>query len=373
MPKQSPQIAIFGAGIAGLWLLHTLKQRGYDAVLFEREAIGCGQTIAAQGIIHSGLKFSLAGKVSTLAQSISAMPNRWREHLKTDLKDTIVSAESHQLLIPHGFFGGLTKLVTQKALGNNVHEINQNDWPQHLQNSGFKGSLIYMDEPVIEVPSLIHALAQPYRDYIKHADESVLSEINPKLTIFTSAASNHNIAKNMQHDKGLETQKRPLLQGMMKNAPFPLYGHLVGKTDKPVASITTHKTSDGELVWYLGGGIAERSINANPEDVYKDVLKAFSKYLPNVDFSNAQWATLPINRIEGKSNTDGWMPSAPTIHRARNALYCWPTKMTFAPLLGDMVLKEINFEPSHTQTALDLPNANFAQAPWDTAQWTKLN
>ncbi len=371
--NKSPDIAIFGAGIAGLWLLHTLKQRGYDVVLFERETIGCGQTIAAQGIIHSGLKFSLAGKVSTLAKSISAMPDRWREHLHTDLKHTKISADSHQLLIPHGFFGGLTKLVAQKALGNNVHEIDQVDWEVSLKNSGFKGSLIYMDEPVLDVPSLIRSLADPYRDYIKRADETILNEISPKRTIFTSAAKNHAIAKQFAHDKGLETQKRPLLQAMMKKAPFPLYGHLVGKTDKPIASITTHKTTSEELVWYFGGGVAERSTDAPPEDLYKDILKALTKYLPNINISDAQWASLPINRIEGKSNTDGWMPDTPTIHRAGNTIYCWPTKLTFAPLLGDMILKEIDFEPSTTQTLLDLPNAEYAQTPWDIAKWTKLN
>lgn len=369
----SPDIAIFGAGIAGLWLLHTLKQRGYDVILFERNTIGCGQTIAAQGIIHSGLKFSLAGKVSSLAQSISAMPDRWREHLKTDLQATKLNEKSHQLLIPKGFFGGLTKLVAQKALGNNVHEIKRNDWSADLINSGFSGSLIYMDEPVLNVPSLLRALAEPYRDCIKQADEEILNHITPKLTIFTSAQSNHTIAKTKKQDNGLETQKRPLLQAMMKNAPFPLYGHLVGKTDKPLASITTHKTLKDELVWYFGGGVAERLTDTNPELLFKDCINALSKYLPNLDLQNIEWAALPINRIEGKSNTDGWMPDTPTIHRAENTLYCWPTKMTFAPLLGDMILKEIDFLPSKTITRLDLPNAEYTKAPWDTSKWITLN
>ena len=68
-----PDIVIFGAGIAGLWTFHSLKKMGYDVLLLERESIGGGQTIASQGIIHSGLKFSLAGKVNKLAKSISAM------------------------------------------------------------------------------------------------------------------------------------------------------------------------------------------------------------------------------------------------------------------------------------------------------------
>ena len=74
-------IVIFGAGIAGLWTFNHLKSLGYDVLLLERDAIGCGQTIASQGIIHSGLKFSLAGKVNTLAKTLSTMPDRWRNAL----------------------------------------------------------------------------------------------------------------------------------------------------------------------------------------------------------------------------------------------------------------------------------------------------
>ena len=388
--EKSPDIVIFGAGIAGLWTFNHLKTLGYDVVLFEKESIGCGQTIASQGIIHSGLKFSLAGKVNTLAKSISAMPGRWHDALNGDgivnLSSAKMSAESQHLLIPSGFFGNLTKLVAQKALGNNVHDIAQDDWPTEIKNSGFKGSLIFMDEPVLDVPSVLKALAAPYQDCIKkisaeqaHAPFAFLKEsgFSPKRVIFTSARSNHIIAKQNAHDAGLETQARPLLQGMIKNAPFPLFAHLVGKTDKPVASVTTHKTENGELVWYLGGGVAERKKEANPDEVYGTAIEVFAKYLPNINTSNMEWATLPIDRIEGKSKTDGWMPDTPTVHTTKDALYCWPTKLTFAPMLADMIVKDLaeqGITPSQKTAELPfLENATFSKTPWDDAQWTKLN
>lgn len=387
---RSPDIVIFGAGIAGLWAFHRLKKHGYDVLLLEKDSIGCGQTIASQGIIHSGLKFSLAGKVNKLARSISAMPLMWRDALsgigEIDLSAAKLSATSQQLLIPSGFMGGLTSLIAQRALGNNVHSIDKKDWPQDIKSSGFNGSLIFMDEPVLDVPSVLRALAAPYRDYIRKIDNQYADQpyyflkrhnINPKRIIFTSAMSNHDIAKSNGDDAGLETQKRPLLQGMIKNAPFPLFAHLVGKTDKPVVSITTHKTSDGALVWYLGGGAAERSKDANPQDVYAHALKAFKSYLPNIDLSNAAWSTLPIDRVEGKSKTDSWMPDTPTIHRTEKALYCWPTKLTFAPMLADMImedLKKSGITPSGQQTDFSfLPEIGFTQTPWDNAQWTKFS
>ncbi len=389
-PKYSVDIVIFGAGIAGLWTFHRLKKLGYDVVLFEQSSIGCGQTIAAQGILHSGLKFSLAGKVNTLAQSISKMPERWKDAMAgtgdVDLGAATVNTASQQLLIPSGFLGGITKIITQRMLGDQVREVPQAEWPKDLKNSGFKGSAIYMDEPVVDVPSVLRALADPYSDYIKKITKENAAQpfeflqnhgITAKRVIFTAAKSNQEIALKNNDNVGLETQKRPLVQAMMKNAPFPLFAHLVGKTDKPIASITTHETESGELVWYLGGGVAERTMDTNPDNVYQDALTALKTYLPAINFEKAEWAALPIERIEGKSKTDSWMPDTPTIHKTGDVLYCWPTKMTFAPMLSDMImddLKSHNIKPSGQSTQINsFSRAEFTQTPWDKAKWKKLN
>ena len=166
-----PDIVIFGAGIAGLWTFHSLKKMGYDVLLLERESIGGGQTIASQGIIHSGLKFSLAGKVNKLAKSISAMNERWSAALcgtgEIDLSSVNINAKSQQLMIPHGIMGGITKLITKQALGNNAHNIAKDDWSEDTKSSGFKGSIVHMDEPVLDVPNLIRSLAEPYKDNIR--------------------------------------------------------------------------------------------------------------------------------------------------------------------------------------------------------------
>ncbi len=376
MAERHIDIVIVGAGIAGLWAFHRLKRMGYDVVLLENKAIGSGQTIASQGIIHSGLKYAFAGQINELAKSISAMPDLWRAALRgegpVDLSAARANASSQYLLIPDGFMGGLVKLVTKKVLGGNVHEIAKSDWPDDIRASAFKGSVVYMDEPVLDVPSVLRALAEPYQDCIRNA---VPSAFSAKRYIYTAAGSNQTIAKDRGEDDGLKTQARPLLMGMMKHAPYPLYAHLVGSSDKPVASITTHKAADGSLVWYLGGGVAERDKDSNPEEVYKAARKGFAKYMPKLDLSGVQWATLPIDRIEGKSSTQGWMPDTPTVHKVGNALYCWPTKLTFAPMLADMVVEDLNesgIAPSHkTSDFSSLSSVEYADAPWDGARWTK--
>lgn len=381
-------IVIFGAGIAGLWLHHRLRAAGYNALLLETSGIGGGQSVASQGILHSGLKYAFAGKVNKLAQSISAMPDSWRACLRgdgeIDLSATTVSTDSQLLLIPSGLMGGLVKLVTKKVLGGSVRAIDPADWPDDIKNSGFKGQVVYMDEPVLDVPSLVRNLADPYRDSIKQIgwddvqiDDAGITigdqRIEASRVIFTAAGSNHKIAKQLGHDKGLDTQARPLLMGMLRPAPFEVYAHLVGTSDKPVATITTHRAANGDLVWYLGGGVAERDKDADPAEVYKAALAGFKKYLPKLDLSDAKWSVLPIDRIEGRSDTDGWMPDTPTLHTHGKFIYAWPTKLTFAPLLSDTIFDKID-GPSGTMTDWGfLPNAPYSTTAWDNEDdWTQL-
>lgn len=383
MSNKKIDIAIFGAGIAGLWAFHRFKRMGYDVLLLERNTIGGGQTIASQGIIHSGLKYAFAGKINKLAESISAMPDLWRAALlgkgDVDLSAARYNSESQYLLIPKGFMGGLVTLVTKQVLGNNVHEVARGDWPQEIKDSGFKGTVVFMDEPVLDIASVISALAEPYKDSIRNIDSDdspadflAQHNIDAKHIICTAAGSNEVWAKAAEHDTKLATQHRPLLMGMLKPAPYPLYAHLVGSSDKPVATITSHKAEDGQWVWYLGGGVAERAKDADAQEVIDAARKGFAKYLPNVDLSDVEWATLPIDRVEGKSEIDGWMPDTPTIHSIGNVHYCWPTKLTFAPLLADRLLEKLDIEPSNNSTDFSfLPEVDYTEAPWDIVSWKK--
>ena len=99
--RYSTDIVIFGGGIAGLWLLNSLREAGYQAILFERHTIGGGQTLASQGIIHGGLKYALQGSLTGAAQAIAAMPERWRQCLAgegdMDLRGTRVLCEHYYM------------------------------------------------------------------------------------------------------------------------------------------------------------------------------------------------------------------------------------------------------------------------------------
>ena len=74
-------LMIFGGGIAGLWTMHEASRRGYSCLLLEAFALGSGQTVASQGIIHGGLKYTLQGMMTGSARRIREMPSIWRKSL----------------------------------------------------------------------------------------------------------------------------------------------------------------------------------------------------------------------------------------------------------------------------------------------------
>ena len=77
-------ILIIGGGIAGLWTFHRLMQAGFDVLLLEKNALGSGQTMASQGIIHGGSKYTLSGMMTASASAISAMPDRWQRCMEAE-------------------------------------------------------------------------------------------------------------------------------------------------------------------------------------------------------------------------------------------------------------------------------------------------
>ncbi|MCH8259649.1 MAG: FAD-dependent oxidoreductase, partial [Planctomycetes bacterium] len=77
-------VVILGGGGAGLWLLDELVRRDFSVLLLEANELGSGQTVASQGIIHGGLKYTLSGFMTPSASAIRDMPGVWRACLAGD-------------------------------------------------------------------------------------------------------------------------------------------------------------------------------------------------------------------------------------------------------------------------------------------------
>lgn len=150
---------IFGGGVAGLWLLNKLKQENLSALLLENKALGSGQTICSQGIIHSGVKYALTGKLTKSSQAIKNMPERWQRCLEgegeIDLASVTVLSES-QLMWSAGSLGAdLTTFFASKSLASRVCKLEKDHLPEIFADSEFKGSVYQLNEPLHTRPSRI--------------------------------------------------------------------------------------------------------------------------------------------------------------------------------------------------------------------------
>src|SRR5262245_52665500 len=123
-------VLLFGGGAAGLWCLDRFRRAGYHAILLESNALGCGQTIQAQGIIHGGGKYALRGvRDFDAVRATSLMPDRWLRSLAggspPDLRGTKVLSDSCLLWLPRGSamarlqsWGGMTLLAKAGLLAS---------------------------------------------------------------------------------------------------------------------------------------------------------------------------------------------------------------------------------------------------------------
>src|SRR3546814_16235877 len=77
-------VAVVGGGIAGLWLLARLQANGHSAVLVEAVALGAGQKLPSQGIIHSGLKSATDPNLKTARHATHDISERGRDRQEGD-------------------------------------------------------------------------------------------------------------------------------------------------------------------------------------------------------------------------------------------------------------------------------------------------
>ena len=335
-------IAIIGGGVSGLWTLHRLRDLGYDAHLFEKYALGTGQTIASQGIIHGGLKYALDGIMRPHTSALSGMPTRWLNCLggegEADLRNTRVLCE-HQVL---NFNNSVVGSFATKLMFGQVTPTSNGEYE--------------LDEPVLDVKSLLDNLQSLNSEYIYQCEP-----VKHRLAIYTAGTGNES--------PNLNTQRRPLRMIMVRGMPHKEYTHYVGTSSKPLATVTTHELNN-EFVWYIGGEVAEEAIN-------KFVPLKFAKQrmeiiMPRTAWSNRLWAFHDVNRAE-----PAWgltLPSRPTIVTNGDTCVAWPAKLAFAPVLADEVVKWVltkDIAPKRSYS-LALPKPLTAKYPWETADWVML-
>ncbi|MEH6492229.1 NAD(P)/FAD-dependent oxidoreductase [Halopseudomonas sp.] len=380
-------ICILGGGIAGLWLNARLRQLGYSTLLVERGALGGGQSVKSQGIIHGGTKYALNGKLSSAAEAIADMPERWRACLagtgELDLQGVRVLSEHHYLWSPGSLISNLAGFFASKALRGRVEQIKGKQLPRVFADRAFKGKVYQLAELVIDVPAVVQRLAEL-------AGDSLISDSSPHL--LRAADGGIEAVRLQQHQikaqryilsagEGTESllndwqqaepamQRRPLQMVLVKGPALPpLFAHCLGSSPKPRLTVTTHPCADGQWCWYLGGDLAEQGAGQGPDELISKAKRELQDLLPWVSLEGTRWTTLPVNRAE-PAQSGLVRPDTAFVQAVGNALISWPTKLALAPNLADQVIEMLEAQQikptTNAEPASELPRPKVSAPVWD--------
>lgn len=377
-------IVIVGGGIAGLWLLHRVKQLGFSAILLESDALGAGQTIKSQGIIHGGMKYALQGAMTESARALNDIPSIWRAcldgHGEIDLSYVpILSPE--QYLWTTSILSKFAGMVASKTLKSDTLKLEKSKYPEIFRTPHFKGEVYTLAEMVVDVHALVFELAKPYFDCIYKieptfdltfdANDRVKTlitnnvKIQAQKYIFTAGSGNQFVLEKFKKPP-TAMQKRPLHMVMVKHdIATPLYGHCLGLSSLPRLTITTHRASDEKNVWYIGGQIAEEGVKRDSVSQIQATKKELQDLFPWLDLNNAEYASFLVDRAENKE-PDGNRPSHFYFKDFENVIIAWPTKLAFAPQLAATIVKRFNIHPGqYHKVNIELPKPTIANLPWE--------
>ena len=386
-------VVIFGGGVAGLWILNRLIQAGYQTLLLENNALGAGQTRYSQGIIHGGTKYALTGKLTASSESIFAMPKIWRDCLEgngeVDLSSAKILSEHQYMWSTPSLLSRLSGFFASRVVRGRMIAVKKDNYPAAFQNSKFKGKVYQLDEPVLDAGSVINALATPNKNNIMQIKsltnysenelrvESANGEhwsITSKKIVLSAGEGNADLLKKMNRTKP-EMQVRPLQMVMVRGGlPEKLYAHCLGASVNPRITITSSEDKKGNIVWYMGGQLAEDGVNRTAEEQIDIAKEELQSLMPWLNFSAMQWSTLNINRAEPKQK-EGQRPSTSFVYEENNIITTWPTKLALAPNLAKDVLKQLekyNVIKSTSSEMAEFSHAHIADLPWqEEEKWSR--
>ncbi|MGE4407949.1 NAD(P)/FAD-dependent oxidoreductase [Pseudomonas sp.] len=387
MPESlSTDVLIVGGGVAGLWLNARLRQQGFATLLVEKGALGGGQSVKSQGIIHGGTKYALHGALTGASEAIADMPRRWREALEgsgeLDLSGVRLLSDAHYLWSPGTLAGNLTSFFASKAVRSRVGQVRGDELPPALQHPRFKGKVYRLSELVLDVPSLIARLAELAGDSLlagerieplREGEELVGlrvdgRDIRAQRIVLSAGGGTAELLAALDLQQPA-MQRRPLHMVMLKAPTLkPLYAHCLGGGTKPRVTVTSHPAADGQWVWYLGGDLAEAEGVARDEARQIAAAKReLAELVPWIDLSAAHWATLRVDRAEPAQSSLARPDNAFLAEQGR-LLVGWPTKLALSPDFSDRVeaaLARDGIRPGKHPALPQLPHPALSKAFWE--------
>ena len=386
-------IIIIGGGISGLWLRALLSSMGYKCLLIDKHSWGGQQTQAAQGILHGGTKYSFNGIWNPEARAIQDMPRRWEQALINGAGE--LHLKGVKSLSPHQYicFPASNKIVSFLAssiMQSKVTALKTQEYPESFKQGGMDARVYKLNERVIDMESLVQVLNKigtgamikaeiDFHNIINRKDGVEIKvnqqTIRAQLIISTAGAGNEELTSGKEDavatqpakgdstgkavkvdkaskadklDEPIKQQLRPLNMLMLRGANLPpIYAHFCDRSSLPLLTITTHEDEKypGEMIWYVGGALAEHNLDDNAQQLAQKFIKQIAQFMPQLSIKWQEWqkihaANYPIDRAEPQT-AGKTKPAAPYIMPIKRALICYPIKMTFAPLVGDMVVKQL--------------------------------
>jgi len=384
-------VLLIGGGIAGLWTLARLQQAGYKSVLLESQKLGAGQTRYAQGIIHGGTKYALTGKLTASSEAVADMPARWRACYEgggeLDLTQAELLSDAHYLWSTTSLTSRISGFFASKVMRSRSTEIDRKSLPPIFQHKDFKGQFYRLDEPVFNTMSVIRALAEPRKQTILPIQQESIEHLDSQLAvssqqgidylfrykkiIFIAGEGNEFLLSRFGQNTPA-MQRRPLKMVVMRGGPGNglddmIYAHCLGASVNPRITITSHRDLQGNIVWYMGGQLAEEGVGKTDEALIDTAKKELHELIPWLEIKNTQWGVLEINRAEIKK-PGSTRPDSFSIENNGNVITAWPTKMALSPALADALLTIIDKDKLVPDTDLSLPEwqlAQYARFPWD--------
>ena len=383
MTTQDADLAIVGGGIAGLWTLHRALNAGYNAVLFEADTLGGVQSLASQGMIHGGLKYALAGLLSTASEAIATMPARWRTCLEgrgeVDLGGLPLASSHYYLFAADNTLGKLTTFFASRSLRGRIRRLAPSQFPAAF--SDFGGVVYELDDFVLDVPTLIDRLSTPVMERIfrlrveatncrLEEDHVILQagmeQLRVRRLVNTGGAGGGLLAEEMLPTR-FPMQLRPLHQVLVHTAGItPLFGHCLTRISRaePRLTITTHGSGSNSML-YVGGQLATSGVERSQAAQIAFARAELDECLPWIDLRQARFDTLRIDRAEPRT-TAGTRPDQAHVDQAGPWLQAWPTKLTLAPDLADRVLSCLPPPAGGPAPVLDLPKPSAGLPPWQS-------
>lgn len=388
----SIDVLIFGGGVAGLWLLDELRRRNYAALLVENRALGHGQSITCQGIIHGGLKYMFDGNLTPSARIISEMPHFWRQCLagaqQPDLQGVQLLNDCQYIWGTGSVKSRIFMTGSTLALRTKPVAIDRDQWPAALAN--VPGKVLRVDEQVLDPATLLARLAHLNQGRILATDPDRLPdfihqngpisavrihsktdtlELRPRTLVFTAGEGNAALRQRA----GLADpamQRRPLHMVIARGNLPRLFGHCVGGP-KPRLTVTTAAHSPERTIWLIGGQIAEDGVHMDPPQLLRHAKAELLACIPGLNLAGVQFTTYRIDRAEAPTTT-GQKPDDVHILQDHNLLTAFPTKLALAPRLAARIL-ELLPPPSfsiHHSSFINFPTPPVATPPWEAqAQW----